>query len=98
MPSSNIDLKSNWSGKIISFPHNWIILIDILSHPWALSALIVFIIRKVSFSLILKEFKRSSVLYLNFGNALGFLTGVHWAAKWELKSSVFILKPDTSLP
>ena len=30
MPSSNIDLKSNWSGKTISFPHNLIILIDVI--------------------------------------------------------------------
>ena len=52
----------------------------------------------MSFSLILKEFKRLSVLYLNFGNILAFLTGVHWTAKRELKSSDFILKSDTSLP
>ena len=53
-----------------------------LSQPWALSVLKkIFIIRKMSFSLIVKEFKRLSVLYLNFGNALAFLTGVHWAAK-----------------
>ena len=37
-------------------------------------------------------------LYLNFGNILAFLTGVHWTAKRELKSSDFILKSDTSLP
>ena len=49
MPTSNIVLKSNWSGKNISFPHNWIILIDMLSHPWALSALRIFIITKMSF-------------------------------------------------
>ena len=41
--------------------------------------------------LIVKEFKYLSVLYLNFGNVLSFLTGVHWAAKQELKSSDFIL-------
>ena len=52
----------------------------------------------MSFSLIVREFKRLLVLYLNFGNAPAFWTGVHWAAKWELKSSVFILKSDTSLP
>ena len=27
---SNIHLKINWSGKIFSFPHNWIILIDFI--------------------------------------------------------------------
>ena len=52
----------------------------------------------MSFSLIVKELKRLSVLCLNFGNALVFLTGIHWAVKRELKSSVFILKSDTSLP
>ena len=97
MPSSNIDLKSNWSGKIMSFPHNWVIVIDMLSHPWALSALRLFIIRKMWFSLIVKEWKRLSVLYLNFCNVLAFLTGLHWATNWELKISDFILKWDNSL-
>ena len=96
--SSNVDLKSNWSGKTISFPHNWIILIDMLSQPWALSALRFFIMRKMSFSLILEEFKGLSILYLNFGNVLAFLTGAHWSTKCGLKSSDFILKWNTSLP
>ena len=52
-----------------------------LSHQRALSALRFFIIRKMSFSLIVTEFKRLSVLYLNFCNVLAFLTEVHWAAK-----------------
>ena len=43
----------------------------------------------MSFSLIAKEFKCLSVLYLNFGDALEFWNGVHWAAKRELKSSYF---------
>ena len=51
----------------------------------------------MSFSLIVKEFKRLSVLYLSRGNEIGFLTGVHWTAKWELKSSNFILKSNASL-
>ena len=46
----------------------------------------------MSFSLIVKEFKRLSVLYLDFSYTLAFLAGVHCAAKWELKSSDFILK------
>ena len=29
---------------------------------------------------------------------LHFFTGVHWTAKWELKSSDFILRSDTSFP
>ena len=77
MSSSNIDLKSNWNGKTISPPYNWIILINLLSHPWALSALRIFIIIEISFSLIVEQFKHISVLYLNFGNVLAFLTGVH---------------------
>ena len=51
----------------------------------------------MSFSLIVKEFKLLSVLYLNFSNALAFLNGVHWAWKWEIKISDFILKSGTSL-
>ena len=39
-----------------------------------LSALNFFIIREISFSLMVKEFK-------NFGNVLAFLTGVKWIAK-----------------
>ena len=31
----------------------------------------------MSFSLIVKEFKRLSVLYLSRGNEIAFLTGVH---------------------
>ena len=45
----------------------------------------------MSCSLIGKEFKYLSVLYLKFGNVVAFLTGAHWAAKQELKSSDFIL-------
>ena len=52
--------------------------------------------RKMSFSLILEEFKGLSILYLNFGNVLAFLTGTHWSTKCGLKSSDFILKWNTS--
>ena len=48
--------------------------------------------RKMSFSLILEEFKGLSILYLNFGNVLAFLTGAHWSTKCGLKSSDFVLK------
>ena len=43
----------------------------------------------MSFSLIVEKFKRLSVLYLNFGNIVAFLTGVHWGAKSELISLGF---------
>ena len=43
----------------------------------------------MSLLLIVKEFKCLLVLYLNSGNVLAFLTGVHTAAKLELKSSDF---------
>ena len=33
----------------------------------------------------------------NFDNVFVFLTGAFWAGKWELKSSYFIVKSDTSL-
>ena len=89
LPLLNSDLKSNWSGRSISFPENWIILTDMLFHPWDLWTLRFFIIRKMSFSLIVEKFKRLSVLYLNFGNIVAFLTGVHWGAKSELISSGF---------
>ena len=52
----------------------------------------------MSFSLILEEFKGLSILYLNFGNVVAFLTGAHWSTKCGLKSSDFILKWNTSLP
>ena len=43
-------------------------------------------------SLIANNFKRLSLLYFNSGYVLALLTGVHCTAKWELRSSYFILK------
>ena len=88
MPFSNTDLKSNSSGKTISFPHNWIILVD-MSHPWALSVLRLFIIRKMSFSLTVKEFKRLSVLYLNFGNGTCIFSWSTLGSKMRIKKFRF---------
>ena len=70
--SSNIVLKSNYSGKAIDFPHDCIIRIDISSQPWALLALRFFIIKRRSFSLISNDFNRLFVLKLKTGSVPEF--------------------------
>lgn len=66
--------------------------------PELAQLLIIFrLLLSSNISTICQEFKRLSVLYLNFGNIIAFLTGIHWTANWELKISNFILKLDTSL-
>ena len=69
---SNIDGKSNLSGKTISFPHKWFISIDILSHSRALSASTFFKFRKILPSLTVKYFKLLTVLYISSDNILNF--------------------------
>ena len=68
----SIFLKSDFSGKAIDFPHDCIIRVDVSSQPWALLALIFFIIKRRSFLLILNDYNRLFVLMLKTGRVLVF--------------------------
>ena len=97
VPSSSVVLKSNFTGKAIDFPHTCIIQIDISSHPWALLAFWVFIIKWRSFSLISNDFSRLFVLNLKAGSVLVFWIRVYCSAMCRLNSSAFLWKSGTSL-
>ena len=68
-----------------------------LSHPCALSTFRFFIIKFISSSV--KVILFILLLFLNFKEGSWFLliTGVHRKAKYELKSSAFSAKFDTTL-
>ena len=81
----------------MDLPQCLIIRIDMLFHPCALSTFRFFIFNFISSSV--KVIFSILLLVLNFkvGSWLLLITGVHWEAKYELKSSSFSAKFETNL-
>ena len=75
----------------MDLPQCLIIRIDMLFHPCALSTFRFSSSVKVIFSILLL------VLNSKVGSWLLLITGVHWEAKYELKSSAFSSKFETNL-
>ena len=82
----------------MDLPQSLIILIDMLSHPCALSTLTFFIIKFLSSSV--KNIFSDLLYVLNSkeGNWLLSITGLHWEANYELKSFTSSAKFETLLP
>ena len=91
---SNIIFKRT----VIDSPSISIILIDILSQPWALDESDVFIINGISSLVIWNEVILASVLYKKGGKTLLFCISVHTDEKKLLKNFTFPQKYETNLP
>ena len=97
--SGNLPFLSEWSkiifnGKISDWQQIFIILIDILSQPWALLGSNVFIIANISFSVRWKDLILLPVLYEK--DSKQFVLSI--ATKKLLKMFAFLLKSETNLP
>ena len=84
--------KIIFNGKISDWLQIFIILIDILSQPWALLGSNVFIIANISFSVTWKDLILLPVLYEKDGKQLVLSIGVHIEAKKLLKMFAFLQK------
>ena len=82
-------LKIIFKGKISDWLQIFIILIDILSQPWALLGYYVSIISGISFSITWKEWILFPVLYDKGGKQLAISIVVHIEAKKLLKTFAF---------
>ena len=78
------DQKVSFKGIVITL-QIWMILIDRLSHPWALVGSTGFIIDSISFSEMLNDFILVFFLYEKDNKVLAFFIGVHIDAKKLLK-------------
>ena len=90
--------ENNFNGKISAWLQIFIILIDILSQPWALLGSNVFIIANISFSVTWKDFILLPVLHEKGGKYLALSVGVHIEAKQLLKMFAYLQKSETNLP
>ena len=81
----------------MDLPQSLTIRIDMLSHPCALSTVRFFVIKFISSPV--KVIFSTLLLALNSkeGSWLLLITGVHLGAKYELKSSVYSAKFETTL-
>ena len=97
-PSFKAASKIIFKGNENDSPHIFIVFIEILSHPWDLLGSSNLIIARMSFSVILNEFRRAFFCELMSGNTLDLDAGVHWEAKNELNRLAFSLKSYITLP
>ena len=89
--------KMIFNGKISDWLQIFIILIDILSQPWALLGSNVFIIANISFSVTWKDLILLPVLYEKDGKQLVLSIGVYIEAKKLLKMFAFLQKSEINL-
>ena len=88
-------LKITFYCKISDWLQIFIILINILSQPWALLGSNVFIIANISFSVTWKDLILLLVLYEKDGKQLVLSIGVHIETKKLLKMFDFLQTPET---
>ena len=86
-----------FNGKISDWLQIFIILIDILSQPWALLGSNDFIIANISFSVTWKDLILLPVLYEKDGKQLVLSIGVYIEAKKLLKMFAFLQKSEINL-
>ena len=91
-------LKITFNGKTNDWLQIFIILIDILSQPWALLGSNDFIVANISFSVTWEDLILLPVLYEKDGKQLVLSIGVHIEAKKLLKMFAFLPKSETILP
>ena len=84
--------ENNFNGKISDWLQIFIILIDILSQPWALLGSNIFIITNILILVLWKDLILLPVLYEKDGKQLGLSIGVHIEAKKLLKIFAFLQK------
>ena len=89
--------KIIFNGKISDWLQIFIILIDILSQPWALLESNVFIIANISFSVTWKDLILLPVLYEKDSKQLALSIGVYIETKKLLKKFAFLQKSETNL-
>ena len=85
-------LKITFNGKTNDWLQIFIILIDILSQPWALLGSNVFTIANISFSVTWKDLILLPVLYEKDGKQLVLSIGVHIEAKKVIENVCFFTK------
>ena len=91
-------LKMSFKGQIKVLLHIFTNLTDSLSQPCDLFEFRLFIIDRISSSLIFNDESRLSVLMVRGGKVLVFDNGVHCDAKNLLKSSAFFEKFEIISP